>query len=65
MQFDYMEWLLQYGIYALAAIGALILAILARSRFAKVIDDSDKLSSPSYEEMDHGIVLSDPDDDEP
>jgi len=29
MQFDYMEWLLQYGICAVAAIGALIIAVLA------------------------------------
>ena len=62
MQFDYMEWLFQYGIYAVAAIAALILAILARSRLAKATDD--KLKTPSYERMDPGIVLSDPDDDE-
>lgn len=62
MQFDYMEWLLQYGIYAVAAIGALIIAVLARSRLAKATDD--KLKSPSYEEMDSGIKLSDPDDEE-
>ena len=48
----------------MAAIGALILAVLARSRLAKTIADSDKLSTPSYEHMDPGIVLSDPDDED-
>jgi hypothetical protein len=62
MQFDYMEWLFQYGLYAVAAIGALIIAILARSRLAKAAND--KLKSPTYEKIDSGIKLSDPDDDE-
>lgn len=62
MQFDYMEWLFQYGIYAVAAIGALILAFLARSRLATATDD--KLQTPTYEEMDSGIKLSDPEDED-
>jgi len=67
MQLDYLTWLYKYGIYAAMIIGALILAALSRNRYAtaRLEDDSDKLSSPSYEEMDPGIVLSDPDDDEP
>ncbi len=62
MQFDYMEWLFQYGIYAVAAIGALIIAILARSRLAKATDD--KLKSPSYEKIDSGVKISVPDDED-
>ena len=64
MQFDYMEWLFQYGIYAVAAIAALILVILVRSRFVKTTDD--KLGTPTYEHMDSGVTVSIPDDeDEP
>ncbi len=62
MQFDYMEWLFQCGIYAVASIGALILAILARSRLAKATDD--KLKTPSYEKIDSGIKISVPDDED-
>lgn len=66
MQFDYAAWLYQYGIYIVIAIGALLLAALTRSRFARAqyqeMDDSDKLTSPSYEEMDAGIKLSDEED---
>jgi len=62
MQFDYMEWLFQYGIYAVAAIAALVLAILARSRLAKTTDD--KLRTPTYERMDSGVVISDPDEED-
>ncbi len=58
MQFDYMEWQFQYGIYAVAAIGALILAILARSRLAKATDD--KLTTPTYEKIDSGVKISVP-----
>ena len=66
MQFDYATWLYHYGIYIVIAIGALLLAALTRSRFARAqyqeMDDSDKLASPSYEEMDAGIKLSDEED---
>ena len=62
MQFDYMTWLYKYGIYAAMILGALVLAVQARSRFAKAMDD--KLKSPSYERMDPGIVVSDPDDED-
>ncbi len=62
MQFDYMEWLFQYGIYAVAAIGALILAALARSRLAKATDD--KLRAPSYEKIDSGVKISIPEDED-
>ena len=62
MQFDYMEWLFQYGIYGVAAIGALILAGLARSRLAKATDD--KLQSPSYEKIESGVKISVPDDED-
>ena len=62
MQFDYMEWLFQYGIYAVAALGALILAILARSRLAKTTDD--KLRTPTYEKIDSGVKISIPDDED-
>jgi len=68
MQFDYMEWLFQYGIYAVAAVAALILAALARNRFARgqfqEMEDSDKLEAPTYEHMDSGVTISDPDDEE-
>ena len=66
MQFDYIEWLVQYGIYAVAVIGALILAILARNRYARtrLEGDSDRLQTPTYERMDSGITLSDPDDED-
>jgi len=64
MQLDYLTWLYKYGIYAAMIIGALILAVLARSRFAKTMDDSDKLQTPTYEHMDSGVTVSDPDDDE-
>ena len=68
MQFDYMTWLYKYGIYAAIILGAMILAFLARNRFARgqfqEMDDSDKLETPTYEQMDSGITLSDPDDEE-
>ena len=68
MQLDYMTWLYKYGIYAAIILGALILAALARNRFARArfqeMDDSDKLQSPTYEEMDSGIKLSDDDDED-
>lgn len=66
MQFDYMTWLYEYGIYAAIIFGTLILAVLARSRFARAqfqeMNDSDKLETPSYERMDSGVKLSDEDD---
>ena len=66
---DYMTWLSKYGIYAAIILGALILAALARNRFARArfqeMDDSDKLQTPTYEEMDSGIKLSDDDEDDP
>ena len=67
MQFDYLGWLYKYGIYAAMIIGAAIVATLVRY-FAKAqyrkLDDSDKLASPSFEEMESGIIISDPDDEE-
>jgi len=58
----------QYGIYITIAIGTLILVYLARVFFAKFqyhkLGDSDKLQTPSYEEMDSGITLSNPDDED-
>ncbi len=69
MQFDYTAWLIQYGIFIVIAIGALILAALTRSRFARAryqeMDDSDKLASPSYEKMDSGVKISVDDEDNP
>jgi len=66
MQFDYVVWLYKYGIYTAIILGAMILAVLARSRFARAqyhgMDDSDRLTAPTYEEMDSGIKLSDDDD---
>jgi len=66
MQFDYMDIFYKYGIYAVIIIGALVLALLARNRFAlakfQEMDDADKLETPSYEEMDSGIKLSEPED---
>ncbi|MGY5870826.1 MAG: hypothetical protein RTV72_01135 [Candidatus Thorarchaeota archaeon] len=62
MQFDYMEWLFQYGIYAVAVIGAMILVVLARSRLVKTTDD--KLRTPSYEKIDSGVKISVPDDED-
>lgn len=68
MQLDYLAWLYKYGIYAAMIIGAMILTALVRY-FAKAqyrkMDDSDKLESPSYEEMDSGIKLSDPEEEDP
>jgi len=68
MQFDYMEIFYKYGIYAVIILGALILALLARNPFVRSLsqdaDDSDKLEPPTYEEMDPGIQLSEPEDDE-
>jgi len=68
MQLDYLTWLYKYGIYAAMIIGASIVAALiryfAKARYRKM-DDSDKLSSPSYEEMDSGIKLSYPEDEDP
>ena len=68
MQFDYMEIFYKYGIYAVIIIVSLILALLARSCFARSqsqqTDDSGKLETPSYEEMDPGIQLSEPEDEE-
>ncbi len=68
MQFDYMEIFYKYGIYAAIIIGALILAFLARNRLAlarfRDMDDSDKLQTPSYEHMDSGVVVSDPDEED-
>jgi hypothetical protein len=67
MQLDFLDWLYKYGIYAAMIIGAAIVAALVRY-FAKAqyrkMDDSDKLSTPSYEEMDSGIKLSDPEEDD-
>ena len=57
MQFDYMKWL----IYIVYAFGALLIACLARSFYVRSqfrdMDDSDKLQTPTYEEMDSGIKL--------
>lgn len=68
MQFDYMDIFYKYGIYAAIIIGALILALLARNPFVRSLfqemDDADKLEAPSYEEMDSGIKLSEPEDNE-
>jgi len=68
MQLDYLAWLYKYGIYAAMIFGAAIVAALVRY-FAKAhyrkMDDSDKLSSPSYEKQDSGIKLSDPEEDDP
>ncbi len=66
MQFDYMDIFYKYGIYAVMIIAALILALLARNRFVRSqkTDDSDKLETPTYEEMDPGIKLSEPEDDD-
>ena len=67
MQFDIMTWLSTYGIYAAMIIGATIVATLVRF-FAKAqyrkLDDSDKLESPTYEKVESGIKLSDPDDED-
>ena len=70
MQFDYMEILYKYGIYAALIIGASFLAFLYRSRFARAqyqrMEDTEKLEAPSFEKQESGIVISDPDDsDEP
>jgi hypothetical protein len=68
MQFDFVGELYKYGIYAAMIIGALILAYLARNRFARgqfqEMEDSDKLEAPTYEHMDSGVTISDPDDEE-
>ena len=68
MQIDYMELLYKWGIYAVMIIGASVVAILVRY-FAKTqyrkMDDSDKLESPTFEEQDSGIVITDPEDDDP
>ncbi len=67
MQLDYLTWLYKYGIYAVMIIGASVVAALVRY-FAKVqyrkLDDSDKLQAPTYEEMESGIIISVPDEDE-
>lgn len=64
MQFDYMKWL----IYIVYAFGALLIAYLARSFYIRSqfrdMDDSDKLQTPTYEEMDSGIKLSDDEEDD-
>lgn len=68
MQLDYMTWLYKYGIYAAIILGALILAALARNRYARAqfqeMGDSDKLEAPTYEQMDSGVTVSDPDDED-
>ena len=61
-----MEIFYKYGLFAIIIIGALFLAFLARNRFTRSqfqdTDDSDKLETPTYEEMDPGIQLSEPED---
>ena len=68
MQYDFLTRLYKYGIFAAMIIGVSVVAALVRY-FAKMqyrkLDDSEKLQSPTYEEMDSGIQLSDPDDDDP
>lgn len=68
MQLDYISWLYKYGIYAAIILGSLILAFLARNRFARAqfqkMEDDDKLQAPTYEQMDSGVTVSDPDDED-
>ena len=64
IQIDYLDWLYKWGIYAVMIIGSMVILLLARSRFARM-RDSDKLATPSYEEMESGVVISVEDDDDP
>jgi hypothetical protein len=64
MQIDFLDWLYKWGIYAVMIIGALVVAILARSRLAKLRKMEDRLATPSYEEMDSGIKISTDDEDD-
>ena len=68
MQIDFLDWMYKWGIYAVMIIGALVLAVLARSRFARAqyqrMEDSDKLEAPSFEEMESGIVVNTDDEDD-
>jgi hypothetical protein len=66
MQFDYMNIFFKYMIYTVILIIALIFTLLARNHFVRSQsqenDDSDKLETPTYEEMNPGIQLSEPED---
>ena len=58
MQFDYLAWLYENGLYGLIVLILLILVVLTWRRFT-----SDKLASPSFEKVASGIKISDEDED--
>jgi hypothetical protein len=64
VQFDFIDWLGKNILYLLLALGAVIIAYIVRAFYLRksVIDDP-RLDSPSFEEMDSGIKISDEDDD--
>ncbi|MFW9834887.1 MAG: hypothetical protein ACFFEK_12885 [Candidatus Thorarchaeota archaeon] len=68
MQFDYILWLHKYAIIVGLILGALILVLLAWNHYARGqfedMGDSDRLQTPTYEQMDSGVVVSDPDDED-
>lgn len=69
MQFDFLDWFYKSILYLVLAIGAILIAALVRSFYLRKQfhdkDDSDKLQSPTYEEMDPGIKISDDNDEDP
>jgi hypothetical protein len=69
MQFDYIDWFGKNIIYFILALGAIILLYLVRAFFVRSqyrdMQDSDKLESPTYEEIDSGIKISIDDEDDP
>ncbi|MFW9769023.1 MAG: hypothetical protein ACFFF9_15940 [Candidatus Thorarchaeota archaeon] len=68
MQLDFILWLHKYGIFVGIILAAFILALVAWNRYAQAkfaeMGDSDKLQTPTYEHLDSGVVVSDPDDED-
>jgi len=64
LQFDYIEWFGKNIFFFVLALGALLTAYLVRAFYLRKssIDDS-KLATPTFEEMESGIKISDEDED--